>query len=320
MKFLLSVAAIAIVIAAMISCNRNQQPNRQMADLSGKSKMQIESIELVKNSFAPARPLQDTVSSNSALGERRFIKRAALNFKVTNVDHAVIEIENETRLLGGFVNFSRLDNIVQDSAGQLISRDSSMQIIHFMTKGFLILRVPEKQLDSLLTALNLISTIMLHREITVDDVRFQLLENQLSRRRSARYNQRMAEAIDRNGKKLLDIEDVEKSMHEEEETADNATLSNLILDDSVGFSSISVEIYQNPGIRYTEVAIDRKISAYETPFLSRLADAISNGWQLIKELILFLAGYWSIIGSCLLAYFIMNKYIHFGKKIESQRS
>jgi hypothetical protein len=318
MKFLLSVAAIAFVIASMISCNRDQK----IADvlLLNKSKIQTENDELTEISFTPPRLSKDSVSFVPGLGERRFIKKATLNFKVTNVNDAVIKIENKTRFLGGFVNYSRLDNIVQDSTCRVISQDSSIQTIHFMTKGFLILRVPEDHLDSLLTALNLISTTILHREITADDIRIQLYDNQLSRLRSSKFNRRMADAIDRNGKKLLDIEGAERSMYEKEESADNAIISNLTLDDSVGFSSISVEIYQNPVTRYTEVATDRKIPEYETPFISRLAVAISNGWQLIKELILFLAGYWSIIAACLLAYFILNKHIHISKKIESHRS
>jgi Domain of unknown function (DUF4349) len=315
MKFLLSMAATVFVITAIISCNRDQNISDQL--VSDKSKIQTENGVIAKMSYAPPRLPKDSVSYIPGLGERRFIKKATLNFKVNNVNDAVIEIENKTRALGGFVNYSRLDNIVQDSTCRVISQDSSMQTIHFMTKGFLVLRVPEDQLDSLLTALNLISTTMMHREITADDIRIQLYENQLSRLRSSKFNRRMADAIDRNGKKLLDIEGAERSIYEKEESADNAIISNLTLDDSVGFSSISVEIYQIPGIRFTEVATERKIPEYETPFFSRLADAISNGWQLIKELILFLAGYWSIIGSCILVYFVFNKYIHISKKIES---
>lgn len=315
MKFLLSVAAAAFVIVTIISCNRDQKISDQL--VSDKSKIQTENGVIAKMSYAPPRLSMDSVSFIQGLGERKIIKKATLNFKVTNVNDAVIKIENKTRALGGFVNYSRLDNIVQDSTCRVISQDSSIQTIHFMTKGFLILRVPEDHLDSLLTALNLISTTMLHREITADDIRIQLFENQLSRLRSSKFNRRMADAIDRNGKKLLDIEGAERSMYEKEESADNAIISNLTLDDSVGFSSISVEIYQNPGTRYTEVITDRKIPEYETPFFSRLADAISNGWQLIKELFLFLVGYWSIIAACLLAYFILNKHIHISKKAES---
>ena len=318
MKFLLSGAAAAFVITAIISCNRDQNISDQL--VSDKSKIQTENGVIAEMSYAPPRLSKDSVSFIPGLSERRFIKKATLNFKVTDVNDAVIKIENKTRALGGFVNYSRLDNIVQDSACRVISQDSSMQTIHFMTKGFLILRVPENQLDSLLTALNLISTTMLHREITADDIRIQLYENQLNRLRSSKFNRRMADAIDRNGKKLVDIESAERSMYEKEESADNAIISNLTLDDSVGFSSISVEVYQNPGIRYTKVATDRKIPEYETPFFSRLADSISNGWKLIKELILFMTGYWSIIAACSLAYFILNKHIHVSKKMESHRS
>jgi len=318
MKFLLSMAATVFVITAMISCNRDQNIADQL--MSDTLKIQTENGVIAKMSYAPPRLSKDSFSFMPGLGERRFIKKAALNFKVTNVNDAVIKIENKTRALGGFVNYSRLDNIVQDSTSRVISQDSSVQTIHFMTKGFLILRVPEDHLDSLLAALNFISTTMLHREITADDIRIQLFENQLSRQRASKFNHRMADAIDRNGKKLLDVESAERSMYEKEESADNAIITNLTLDDSVGFSSISVEIYQNPEIRYTKVATEIKIPEYETPFFSRLADAISNGWQLIKELILFMAGYWSIIAACLLAYFILNKHIHISKKMESHQS
>lgn len=318
MKCLLSVAVITVALITIFSCNRSKKPLDMQIDTFA-TNVDSAAIEEQK---APPSPdaAKDSVSFETELGERRFIRTANLKFKVNKVDDAVIEIENKTRALGGFVNYSRLNNYIRDSSCKAISQDSSIQTIHFMIEGFLILRVPDYRMDSLLTALNPLSTIMINREITTEDMRIQMFGNQLTHRRIIKSNHRIANAISRNGRKLSDIEKAERAMEEQEEAADNAHISNLTLEDSEKFSTITVGLYQDPATRYAEVVRDRKITEYEAPFFSRMSESFSNGWQLVKDLIVLLVSYWSVIIFCLIGYFALYKYVRFSKRVESYRA
>jgi hypothetical protein len=304
--------AIAALLFVLFACNRSQKSldvNIPDEELKGLTLKQNE------NSVDSTAVVDD--SNSEKLGERKFIRTADLKFKVNKVEDAVIDIENKTRVFGGFVNLSRLNNRIQDSMNVSISQDSSLQIIHYVTEGFLILRVPDYRMDSLLTILNPLSTLMLSREIHADDARIQMLANRLSNQRAIRTSHRMEHDIDVKGKKLSDIEDAEKAREEAEESADNAKISNLTLNDAVRFSTISIEIYQDPGIRYTGIVRERRINEYQPPFLSQLSDSFANGWQLLKDLIIGLTRFWSVFVLCMLAYFVFIKYFQGMKKIKT---
>ena len=141
----------------------------------------------------------------------------------------------KSRALGGFVSFSHLQNSAQDSNNILLSRDSAIQSIHYRTEGVVTVRVPDYRMDSLLEYVSSLSSIIVNREIRSEDVRKQILANRLSHQRAIKFNQRLATDIHLKGRKLSEIEEAEKTMEEKEESADNAKLSNLTLDDAVNF-------------------------------------------------------------------------------------
>jgi hypothetical protein len=311
MKQMLSVAIAAMLFLFIFACSRSQKPVDEN-NLAYEMKPVPEQKESSADSTVKVND-----SDPEELGERKFIRTADLKFKVNKVEDAVIDIENKTMTFGGFVNLSRLKNIIQDSTNVSISQDSSLQTIHYVMEGFLILRVPDYRMDSLLNILNPLSTLMLSREIHTDDTRIQMLANHLSNQRAIRTSHRMVHDIDEKGKKLSDIEGAEKTREEAEESADNAKISNLTLIDAVKFSTISIEIYQDPGIRYSGIVRERKINEYQSPFLSQVGESFSNGWQLLKDIIIALTRLWSVFILCLLAYFVFIKYFQTMKKIKT---
>ena len=308
MKELRSVLIILSTISTLFACNESKENYALQR-----------SVKLTEDqtTLSSGNAVYDTIVPGSELGERRFIRTANLKFKVEKVEDAVTRIENRTRALGGFINFSHLENIVQDSSNISVSQDSSIQTIHFKTEGLLTLRVPDYQLDSLLKDLSQLSSVMLNREIRSEDVRIQMLANKLNQQRAIKTNNRLASDIDLKGKKLSEIEQAEKTMEEKDETADNAKLSNLNLDDAVKFSTVSLEIYQNPGIRYKEIARERIFTEYQEPFFSQVRASFSGGWQLLKDLIVSLTKYWTVFGLCGIGYLIFLKYFQADKKIKT---
>jgi hypothetical protein len=307
MKRLLSALITIVIFANILSCSQSQKE-----DNPAFTRTFTDSSQLSSN-----QNIGDTMALGSELGERRFIRTANLRFKVSKVEDAVSEIEFKSRALGGFVSFSHLLNSVQDSSSILLSRDSSLQSIHYRTEGVLVLRVPDYRMDSLLDDLSRLSSIMLNREVRCDDVRTQILANRLSHQRAIKFNQRLAEGIKLKGRKLSEIEEAEKTMDEKDESADNAKLSNLTLDDAIKFSTVSIEIYQDPVIVYKQIAKEKITIEYQKPFLTQLAESFASGLQLVEDLIISITKYWSILLLLGVGYILFLKYFHIGKKVKT---
>ena len=307
MKQLLTVFITLFIFVNILSCSQSQKE-----DLTARSRAFTDSSIVSLN-----RSMGDTMAFGSELGERKFIRTANLRFKVNKVEDAVSYIEFKSRRLGGYVSFSHLQTSTQDSNSILLSRDSSLQSIHYRTEGVLIVRVPDYRMDSLLDDVSRLSSVMLNREIRCEDVRNQILANRLSHQRAIKISQRLAADIDLKGRKLSEIEQAEKTMEERDESADNAKLSNLTLDDAVKFSTVSIELFQDPEIVYKQIAREKIIAEYQAPFLTQLGESFSSGWKWVEDLIISIARYWSILVLCGVGYILLVKYFNPDKKIKT---
>jgi hypothetical protein len=308
MKRILSVFISIIIFSGILSCNRSQKE-----DIAALSRAQMPDSSVIYAN----RKIADTMSFTNELGERRFIRTASLKCKVNKAEDAVRDIELKSRTLGGFVTFSHLQNSVQDSNSILFSQDSSLQSIHYRTEAVLIVRVPDYQLDSLLDDVGHLCSVMLNREIRSEDVRMQILANRLGNQRAIKTNRRLAADISTRGKKLSEIEQTEKTMEEKDEAADNARLSNLTLDDAVKFSTVSIEIYQDPVLVYKQFAREKIVTEYQVSFVTRVRESLTGGWQLVEDVIVSVLNYWSILVLLGLGYVLFVKYFQDGKKVKT---
>jgi hypothetical protein len=238
-----------------------------------------------------------------------------LKFKVNNVGATVVEVENNVRTLGGYASLSQLKNIVQDSNSIPISEDSLMQTIQYSTQAVLVVRVPDFKLDSLLTSLSKLSTMIFSREIHCDDVSIQLLASLQKSRRSATANQRLKTDIDLRGKKLSDIGEMEKTLEEKEAASDDAKISSLTMEEAVKFSNVSIEISQDPFIHYTNLARQRVMPVYSTPYLTQIMESFSSGWQILKDLTILIKKFWSVLLILVVIYILFIRYFPTDRKI-----
>lgn len=305
MKYILTACTAALLLFVTLSCNRPKADS----DLAIASD--------INRKILSSDSTADNAASEFQLPERRFVRTASLKCKVPSVSEAVTVIENRTRALGGYVGLSHFVNNILDSTGIFISRDSSMQVIHYSTSGFLTLRVPDYMLDSLLADLRPMSSVILDREIRANDVSLQMLAQQLTRQRAVKTEGRLETDIRQRGKKLSDIEQAEKTLEERQAMADEAKIAGLHLEDAVRFSTVSLEIYQNAGIRYQEIAREKYIAEYQVPFLDQVGDSLSYGWQGFQDFLIFLCRFWVILILALLGYIIFNRQFHPVKKIKT---
>jgi ABC-type phosphate transport system auxiliary subunit len=176
-----------------------------------------------------------------------------------------------------------------------LTKDTALITTYYSVLNEMILRVPNTKLDTTLKEIALLVDFMDYRVIDAQDVTLNLLAKRLEQMRLARYDKRMSNAINSKGKKLDDITDAEDNLLYKQQQADEAKLDNLTKLDKIKFSTITISLYQKQSIKYDRVERAKEVKPYSEPFSTRFCNALSFGWKIIVEIVLFLANLWAII-------------------------
>ena len=243
---------------------------------------------------------ENTISSSAARVDEKdkkhkFIRTADLRFKVKNVESATYKIEDLTKGFEGFVTSTTLSSSIENKTTIKISEDSSLETTYYNVENTMTLRVPNTKLDTMLKTFTGLIEFLDYRTIKADDVALQLLANDLTQRRAYGYDDRLRKSIDGKGKKLNEIVRAEENLNANHESADEARLANLRLNEQISYSTINLTIYQRQSIKREVVANELNINAYKPSFGSQLADAFKIGIDLLKSFLIFLAEIWWII-------------------------
>jgi hypothetical protein len=258
---------------------------------------------------APATYISSSAAVVSAQDSvRKFIRTAELKFKVESVIKATYAIEDITTRANGFVTYTNLNSVIDSRTVTPISADSSLETTYYTVSNQMVLRVPNRALDSTLKAIAAHIGYLDYRIIKADDVRLQTLANELARKRLARHQSRVAGAIDSRGKTLDETTDAEESLLERQEQSDAALLSNLTLEDQIEYSTINLSIYQRQAVARELFANDKNIDAYQPGLGTRLLEALELGWRALQSVIVFLTAYWALILFVIVASIVLRRY------------
>jgi hypothetical protein len=259
------------------------------------------------------------LSSNAAVEagidpSRKFIRTADLKFKVKNVAASTYRIEEITSVFGGFVTYTHLSSNIDHHQIDQISADSSLESTYFTVVNNIILRIPNSNLDSSLISIAKMVDYLDYRTIKADDIRLQILSNELTIQRLSKHEKRLRGAIEDRGKKLRETGLAEENLLYKKETEDNATISNLALMDQVNYSTINLSIYQRQEVKRELIANDKNIESYEPGFVKKLLDSLKDGWKIMESLILFMVQFWGLILFGLGLFMLYKKFGHRIKK------
>ncbi|MCX6230107.1 MAG: DUF4349 domain-containing protein [Bacteroidetes bacterium] len=245
---------------------------------------------------------------NNKDSTHKFIRTADLKFKVKSVIASTYDIEAITSRLGGFVTYTNLQSTVDNVSKTAINADSTLETTYYTVSNSITLRVPNTKLDTTLKEISKNIDYLDYRIIKADDVALQLLSNNLTQKRSAKYEQRLANAIDNRGKKLKETTVAEDVLLNKQEQADNAKVSNLSLNDQINFSTITLAIYQRQTLKRELISNDKNIEAYEPGFGSKMLDALKYGWEILASFIIFMIKLWGLILFGLILYILYRKF------------
>jgi hypothetical protein len=254
-----------------------------------------------------------TTSSNAALtnkeSNRKFVRTADLKFKVKNVAKSTYAIENIVSQHGGFVTFTDLKSTVNEHDETQVSQDSILETTKYTVDNTITLRVPNTQLDTVLTLLAKEVDFLDSRLIKADDVALQLLSNKLAQKRLTKSQQRLEKGIDTKGKKINDIANAEDKVLDRETESDEQIIKNLSLEDQVNFSTVTLYLYQRETVK-KELVFHEKNSNWYRPHIGlQIWDNLKTGWFMLESIIAFVTQLWALILIGVLGYLGYKKFI-----------
>lgn len=226
---------------------------------------------------------------------RKFIRTADLRFRVKDVRKSTYAIEDIVANHAGFVETTHLSNNVQRVKSTPISNDSTLESTYSVLENSMTLRVPAKHLDSVLRKIGREVDFLEYRNIDANDISFDLLAQQLLRKRLAKFNQRLSKAIDDKGKKLDDIEGAENALLYAAEQSDNSLIEKLRQLDKVEYATVTLFFYQRESVKHEMLANEANINAYEPSFWSKMGDSFYDGWKVIEIILIGITKAWFFI-------------------------
>lgn len=301
---------LSIVSLLVISCapaHENKSDNSTPASGQAEKSVQTDEAEALQAPEAVSYISSSAAVEKGSDTSRRFIRTADLRFRVPDVIKASYKIEDITRLNEGFVASANLTSTVDYEENKPLTADSNLIITHFTVNNTFTLRVPVNKLDTTLKQIAPLIDFLDYRIINAKDVALDILSNRLAQKRTHKHDERLSKVVEGNSVKTTDITNAAESLLRSEEAADQALLSELTLKDQVRFSTISIQLYQRQSVKYSKVANEKSIRAYEPGFFSRLWDAFMTGFDYLKEFIIFLFKIWWLIIILLAVVFVYPK-------------
>jgi cbb3-type cytochrome oxidase subunit 3 len=255
-----------------------------------------------------AEPEQGYTASAAAraekMGNKRFVRAANFEFKVKDVVKSTYQLENITVESDGYVEKSeiRSDNLREYTYA--VSPDSVQNITVYKLSASLRLRVPANKLDSALKMIAPLVDKMNYRIVKADDVSIAELEKKLDRARAQQSDSRISQAMQERRGNINDAVEAERARADAKERADRAYLDNLKLNDRIAYSLIEVNIYQDEISKTDTRASEKIIEEFKPGFGSELVDALANGWEIMKAIILFFVNIWFLLVIIVAIYFV----------------
>ncbi|MCL1937113.1 MAG: DUF4349 domain-containing protein [Candidatus Azobacteroides sp.] len=300
---------LILVGIAFGSCSKSSGPRPEASEvMMAEEKAAASPSDYVSSSAAVENP-QDTT--------HQFIRTANLKFKVKDVVQSTYDIEDITNKQGGFVTYTNLTSEVDRVNTVNISADSSLISTYYTVVNSLTLRVPNIRLDTALKEIARNIDFLDYRIIQAQDVALQILANSLSQKRLAKNEERLANAIDRQGRRLNETASAEELLLNKQEQADNAKIANLALSDQISFSTVSLSIYQKQSVKRELVFNEKNSTAYQPSWGRQFLESLRWGWNLLADLVIFITKFWAFIVLGVVAYLAYRKYGHKIRKKEN---
>ncbi len=217
--------------------------------------------------------------------DRKFVRTAETKCKVKNVQKATRNLEELAVKYKGFITNGNFQSQIVNQFNKPATNDSVLnvkivQVIHDLT-----MRVPNVAFDSLLRDVQKMADFVDYRIVRANDVNLQIMAKALFIDRFKNY--------ENNYNKMYGSNTVYGQDHllGNQTNTDQQKIDKLRLEDEVNYSTIQINLYQKE-YAYQEMAINLDKIVYQPSFITRLANALYEGWQTVENAFLSAMSIW----------------------------
>jgi len=248
-----------------------------------------------KNVSVVASPVADTTAFSTDAVEkitspdRKIIKTADFNCRVTDVYKASTALENKVKALGGIVQESNTTNDFGEVKTLNYKPDSLKQVKLYKTTCSLVLRVPVTMLDSVTNMIPQLSSFVDSRNLKQSDVTLAYLSNEMKNNVGAGE----AGKAYKYAKRSKDVLDVNEHIEHKQDEKINRHFENLRLDEAANYATVSI-IFNQPEKADVQIVVNPEYFT-KNDFGARFISAIEVGWDGITSVFLLVCGIWPLL-------------------------
>jgi hypothetical protein len=225
--------------------------------------------------------------------QRLMIRKAEMNFKVKELQKTSQKITTITNNYGGEIWDSHLKTEVQNTITKKLSADSLLEVITHRQTNDLLIRVPSKNLDSLLNSLEELSQLLYNKEVTSENVSLDYLANELKAKNMARTQERHEDGIEHRKGNLEQYTGATYSNLEIQNNVVDRQIENMSMLDKVKYSTVKVSIYQDV-VAYQNVIPNLNSERFGPGFGASALMALQDGWAFMLDTLIFLIRIWPL--------------------------
>lgn len=264
-----NIIAFAVAIA-LFGCSNNQ------------------SAKVAKENSSNADEIAVTSAGDTNAVAPKIIKTADIRFRVQDAWKTKTQINNELRVCGGTLVESSIEsNIVQKEYSKY-SVDSLLEISAYNIVGAITVKVPSENLDKFIDAVISYADYVNHQSIKFDDQSINYLVNKMKAQNRVAASNALEKIVTKKKEQQIDkVLDLKDNVVEQK-------AANLLVDNQVRFSTITLNFYQENTIKKL-ITANNNLYDYRPSFFKRLGLNLLNGWSTFTEFILALANIWVLL-------------------------
>jgi hypothetical protein len=252
-----------------------------------------ETNKAIADSVASAIPsiTADTINGISY----NFIRKADMSCRVNDVLAATRRIEDLVMLHGGYIAKSDLLSAINHKTTVRFKEDSLVESVFYTTTSAMVLRIPSRQLDTLVRSITDMAVFVDTRRLSADDVKMKLFANILAQRRLEQFNNRLHNKLGQVQAPLKQAAALEENLLAKQNLADGRRIESYKLTEQVNYSTVSLALYQPEQEKRTVMPAPLQLKPYEPGFMEKAGTAFMNGFTLLKAFLLFLINSWGFL-------------------------
>lgn len=222
-------------------------------------------------------PLLDTLME-------KIIKTADMRFRVRDVQSTKERLNSIIGTEGGAVTEFSIHNTILQTEKVRYSTDSLLELNSYQTDGVVIANIPVDRIDAFMNKVARMAVFVEEQSMKMDNQGAVYLSNYLKKENNSEATRQLRKYASKKSNQVKSTLDLKN------ENVDKG-IENMLIDERVKMSTITLNFYQSGTVKQVVVASE-DLSDYRPHFFKRLMTNFLNGWALFVEFILLVANLW----------------------------